>query len=90
MGINPYPAALFPVDATSVGISNNYKEGKKVIIAGRLMSRRIRAKLPSQNYRIVKDVFKSILTGMKFVREMIRPNTMRYIRNYWILATSLV
>jgi len=44
MGINPYPAALFPVDATSVGISNNYKEGKKVIIAGRLMSRRIQGK----------------------------------------------
>ena len=44
MGINPYPAALFPVDTTSVNISANYKEGKKVIIAGRLMSRRIQGK----------------------------------------------
>ena len=44
MGINPYPAALFPVDATSKSISGNYKEGKKVIIAGRLMSRRIQGK----------------------------------------------
>ena len=44
MGINPYPAALFPVDATSVSISRNYEEGKKVIIAGRLMSRRIQGK----------------------------------------------
>ncbi len=44
MGINPYPAALFPVDATSVSISNNYEEGKKVVIAGRLMSRRIQGK----------------------------------------------
>lgn len=44
MGINPYPAALFPVDTTSVNISTNYKEGKKVIIAGRLMSRRIQGK----------------------------------------------
>ncbi|MBT8293479.1 MAG: lysine--tRNA ligase [Eudoraea sp.] len=44
MGINPYPAALFPVDTTSVNISTNYKEGKKVTIAGRLMSRRIQGK----------------------------------------------
>ncbi len=44
MGINPYPAALFPVDTTSVNISTNYNEGKKVTIAGRLMSRRIQGK----------------------------------------------
>jgi lysyl-tRNA synthetase class 2 len=44
MGINPYPAALFPADTTSVNISTNYKEGKKVTIAGRLMSRRIQGK----------------------------------------------
>lgn len=40
-GINPYPANLFPVDHTSEQIKNHYKEGKKVISAGRLMSRRI-------------------------------------------------
>ncbi|MGB5203170.1 lysine--tRNA ligase [Eudoraea sp.] len=44
MGINPYPAALFPIDSTSASISNSYEEGKKVIIAGRLMSRRIQGK----------------------------------------------
>ncbi|MHA7058637.1 lysine--tRNA ligase [Aquimarina sp. M1] len=43
-GINPYPAALFPVDHTSEGIKQQYEEGKKVIIAGRLMSRRIQGK----------------------------------------------
>lgn len=41
LGINPYPADLFPVDATTTGIKQDYKEGKKVTIAGRLMSRRI-------------------------------------------------
>ena len=41
LGINPYPADLFPVDATSKSIKQDFKEGKKVIIAGRLMSRRI-------------------------------------------------
>ena len=44
MGIDPYPAALYPVDNTSAGIKENYEEGKKVIIAGRLMSRRIQGK----------------------------------------------
>ena len=44
MGINPYPADLFPVDATSKSIKKDYSEGKKVIIAGRLMSRRIQGK----------------------------------------------
>ena len=44
MGIDPYPAALYPVNATSKSIKANYEEGKKVIIAGRLMSRRIQGK----------------------------------------------
>ena len=44
MGIDPYPAALYPVDATSKSIKENYSEGKKVIISGRLMSRRIQGK----------------------------------------------
>ena len=44
MGINPYPAALYPVDATSKSIKNNFEEGKKVVISGRLMSRRIQGK----------------------------------------------
>lgn len=41
MGINPYPAPLYPVNNTSIKIKQEYKEGMKVIIAGRLMSRRI-------------------------------------------------
>ena len=44
LGINPYPAALYPVDATSKSIKENYAEGKKVVISGRLMSRRIQGK----------------------------------------------
>ena len=44
MGINPYPAALYPVDATSKSIKEEYAEGKKVVISGRLMSRRIQGK----------------------------------------------
>ncbi|GAA4813617.1 lysine--tRNA ligase [Litoribaculum gwangyangense] len=41
LGINPYPADLYPVKDTSKSIKRDFKEGKKVVIAGRLMSRRI-------------------------------------------------
>lgn len=44
LGINPYPAALFPVDATSKSIKDDFSEGNQVVISGRLMSRRIQGK----------------------------------------------
>ncbi|MDA9359119.1 lysine--tRNA ligase [Flavobacteriaceae bacterium] len=43
-GINPYPAPLYPVSDYSASIKDNFVEGKEVIIAGRLMSRRIQGK----------------------------------------------
>ena len=44
LGINPYPANLFPVDTMTTEIKKQFEEGKEVIIAGRLMSRRIQGK----------------------------------------------
>ena len=44
LGINPYPADLFPVDTNSKQIKNNFKEGKQVTIAGRLMVINIQGK----------------------------------------------
>ena len=44
MGINPYPADLYPVTDTSKKIKQHFEDGKKVVIAGRLMSRRIQGK----------------------------------------------
>ena len=44
LGINPYPAALYPIDSNSSMIKQNYKEGISVVIAGRIMSRRIQGK----------------------------------------------
>ncbi|TXD85364.1 lysine--tRNA ligase [Subsaximicrobium wynnwilliamsii] len=41
LGINPYPAESFEVDHTAAQIKEHYEEGKKTIIAGRLMTRRI-------------------------------------------------
>ena len=44
LGINAYPAELFPIDFYSNNLPEHYEEGKKVVIAGRLMSRRIQGK----------------------------------------------
>ncbi|MBF0953289.1 MAG: lysine--tRNA ligase, partial [Alloprevotella tannerae] len=47
MGINPYPAAEYPVNAYSEEIRNNFDDDaapRTVCIAGRLMSRRVMGK----------------------------------------------
>lgn len=44
LGINPYPADLYPVNQTSKQVKEGFEEGKKVIIAGRLMSMRVQGK----------------------------------------------
>ena len=44
LGINPYPAELFNISHTADDINKNFIENSKVIVAGRLMSRRIQGK----------------------------------------------
>lgn len=44
LGINPYPADLFPVNHTSKQIKSDFKESKQVIIAGRLMAINVQGK----------------------------------------------
>ncbi len=44
LGIEPFPAALFPLNSTSSEIQNNYEEGKEVVVAGRLMRKKIQGK----------------------------------------------
>ena len=47
MGIEPYPAAEFPTNAFSKDIKNDFKdedEKREVVIAGRMMSRRVMGK----------------------------------------------
>lgn len=43
-GIDPYPAALYPVTDYSSVLKDNYEEGKQVCLAGRMMSQRIMGK----------------------------------------------
>lgn len=44
LGINPYPADLYPVKQTTADIKNNFEDGKKVVIAGRLLQKNIQGK----------------------------------------------
>ncbi|MDC1217498.1 lysine--tRNA ligase [Flavobacteriaceae bacterium] len=44
LGINPYPASQFPVNFYAKNLTDSYTDGKEVILAGRLMSRRIQGK----------------------------------------------
>ena len=69
-GIDPYPAALYPVSHKALDIKENYKEGEKVIVAGRLMRRKIQGK--------------ASLIVMKFVKEKTSRCTMMYSRKCFI------
>ncbi len=44
LGIDPYPAALYPVNTTSKNIKEAFVEGKSVIISGRLLRKKIQGK----------------------------------------------
>jgi len=44
LGIDPYPADLYPVDKTISQIKENFSQGQKVVLAGRIMSFRIQGK----------------------------------------------
>ncbi|MCR8669056.1 lysine--tRNA ligase [Aestuariibaculum sp. M13] len=44
LGVNPYPADLYPVTHTSKQIKENFEADKKVVIAGRLMMIKVQGK----------------------------------------------
>ena len=44
LGIDPYPAALFPVNSSAKEIKKDFEDGKQVCIAGRMMSQRVMGK----------------------------------------------
>jgi lysyl-tRNA synthetase class 2 len=44
LGIDPYPANLYPVTDFAEDLKSNFVEGKKVCLAGRMMSQRIMGK----------------------------------------------
>ena len=44
LGIEPYPAALYPVSDLAAKLKEKYEEGKEVCLGGRLMSNRVMGK----------------------------------------------
>ena len=44
LGIDPYPAELYPITKSTNEIKSNFTEGEKVIIAGRLMRKKVQGK----------------------------------------------
>ncbi|GAA3587235.1 lysine--tRNA ligase [Flavivirga amylovorans] len=44
LGINPYPADLYPVNHTSKQVKDQFENGKQVVIAGRLMMIKVQGK----------------------------------------------
>jgi lysyl-tRNA synthetase, class II len=44
LGIEPFPAELYPINAYALDLKNNFEEGKEVVIAGRIMSQRVMGK----------------------------------------------
>lgn len=67
MGIEPYPAALYPVNANSADIKKNYSEERKdefadVCVAGRIMSVRDMGKA---NFAVIQDAYGKIQLYLK-------------------------
>ena len=90
MGINPYPAAEFPTNAYSTDIKEQFKEGeqREVVIAGRMMGRRVMGKASFaelQDSR-VESRFISLVTIS--VRVRIKNFIIRFSRSCSILVTS--
>ncbi|RCL65674.1 MAG: lysine--tRNA ligase [Cryomorphaceae bacterium] len=56
-GIDPYPAALFPISINTKKIISEFKDNQSVSIAGRLMSRRIQGKA---SFAEIQDSFGKI------------------------------
>ena len=69
LNINPYPAEEVEINNTSLKIKNSFKEGLKVMIAGRLMSKRIMGKA---SFAQIKDSFGDIQIYVN--RDEICPN----------------
>ncbi len=44
LGIDPYPAALYPVNTMSSDIENYYETGKSVVVSGRVMRKKLQGK----------------------------------------------
>ena len=84
MGINPYPAAEFPTNAYSTDIKEQFKEDehREVVIAGRMMGRRVMGKASFAELQDSKGRIQVISLVMTSVRVKIKIYIIRYSRSY--------
>ena len=75
-GIDPYPAALFPISIDTKKIISEFKDNQSVSIAGRLMSRRIQGKA---SFAEIQDSFGKI--QVYFNRDEICPGDDKSLYN---------
>ena len=93
MGIDPYPAAEFPVNAYTTEIKESFNdedEPREVCVAGRIMGRRIMGKASFAELLDSKGKSKCILLARIFARKKIKTSTTSYSRSCWIWATLSV
>lgn len=76
LGIDPYPADLYPLTHKAVDIKDNYKEGEQVVVAGRLMRRKVQGKA---SFGMLQDSSGKI--QVYFNRDEICPNEDKVLYN---------
>lgn len=90
MGIDPYPAAEFLVNAYSKDIIAGFKEDEQrdVTIAGRIMSRRVMGKASFMELQDSKGRIQVYVTRDNICPARTRTSIIRYSRSFSTSATS--
>ena len=90
MGIDPYPAAEFPTNAFSTEIRENFKddEEREVIIAGRMMSRRVMGKASFAELQDSKGPPKEESKFISPATTSVRARTRTYIIMYLSVCST--
>ncbi len=84
VGVEPYPAAKYEVNAWSTDIKSEFtdeEDRRHVSIAGRIMTRRIMGKASFIELMDPKDAFRYISHATTSAREKIRIFITSYLRN---------
>lgn len=93
MGIDPYPAAEFPTNAFSTDIKAEFKdedEPRQVVIAGRMMGRRVMGKASFAELQDSKGRIQVYIARDEIVQTRTRTFIILYSRSFSTSVTSSV
>lgn len=93
MGIDPYPAAEFPTNAFSTDIKADFKdedEPREVVIAGRMMGRRVMGKASFAELQDSKGRIQVYVARDEICPTRTRNSIIQYSRNSSTSVTSSV